>query len=186
LAKSDSARLIFALIENLTTADIDLLKKNFSDPGKIKEALDLFEAQSMSMLKDDSFDRCQWIPDLLQLSQTGSSKVAECLANSNAKWPAAQATGVHAVITNSDLKLFFTYCGACHQSGPRNFLAGATEADVNLGLKKNAGEHVQRLNWEAPIAGRSPMPPNNTTQHNLLSQSPGDREKMMNYLKNLK
>lgn len=184
LAKSDAARLIFAIVENVTSADIAVLQKEFKDPNRITEVLDLFEVQSMSMLKNDSFDRCEWIPDLLELA--GASTLARCLPNSNANWPAAQATGVHAVITSTDLKLFFTYCGACHQSGPRNFLAGATEEAVKLGLSKNAAEHIQRLNWEAPIAGRSSMPPNNTAQHVLLLQAPADRAKMIQYLEDLR
>ena len=97
-------------------------------------------------------------------------------------WNRGSLTG----LLRKELQLFMKYCGSCHQSGPRNFLAGSTEEVIIGNLKQKAAEHSQRLNWEAPQAGRSPMPPTRAKENAALSAAPEDRQRMRAFLESLR
>jgi hypothetical protein len=177
--QGDSLKVVFGVVENLLATDVEWLQSHKNLKNTIISKLHTWEAEVTSALTQSSFDRCQWLIPLL--SPITSDSPVQCDRSEAVQWPHPVTTGSHTSPVSQGLAPFITYCGRCHQSGPRPFLAGTEETAIWKNLRASAHDHFARLDWKNSLIGA--MPPSGSPERIKLEAAPDDRSQMLEILR---
>ena len=181
--KDDAARLIFALSDEFTDADVNWLRSLVSNTEELGILLTKLYMGSTATFTDAYFVRCRVISDIANIANVAKPN---CEQRDFANMPAPEATGSKSddarVFIDPGLNLLNKYCSGCHSSGPLNFLQGE-ETNVLRRLKQDASAHLQRLDWESGI--KATMPPPSSAARQQLETRPEDRQAIRDFLKSL-